>query len=206
MLDVTQRWALMKAKVTKCVAVAITGQTGKVYDPKLKMGRESLPFLADKALKFLGLPITTRFDSEEIRSSLVSKLDTYLTRVHKAALSRQQKLRIYKEALIPRLNWLLTITDLPITWGERTLEPQARKYLKIWTGLPRCADPSWLYLPRSLGGLSMPSLPTVFKKLQATRYSRLLTSSDACCRFLAQRQSDSEKGTAKKFSGAVVAQ
>ena len=47
MLDVTQRWldwALMKAKVTKCVAVAITGQTGKVYDPKLKMGRESLHF------------------------------------------------------------------------------------------------------------------------------------------------------------------
>jgi len=36
MLDVTQRcldWALMKAKVNKCAAVAITGQTGRVYDP-----------------------------------------------------------------------------------------------------------------------------------------------------------------------------
>ena len=99
MLDVTQRWldwALTKAKVIKCVAVAITGQTGKVYDPKLKMGGESLPCLADKAVKFLGLPIT-RFDSEEITSSLVSKLDSYLTKVHKAALTRQQKLCIYKE-------------------------------------------------------------------------------------------------------------
>ena len=208
MLDVTQRWlewALMKAKVNKCVAVAITGQTGRVYDPKLAMAGEPLPFLADKAVKFLGLPITTRFDSEEIKSNLMSKLERYLTRVHEAPLTRQQKLRIYKEALIPRLNWLLTIADLPLTWVERTLEPLARKYLKIWSGLPRCADPSRLYLPRSLGGLEMPSLPTVFKKLQVTRYTGLLTSRDACCRFLAQRQSDHDKGMAKKFLAAVEA-
>ena len=171
MLDVTQHWldwALMKAEVNECVAVAITGQTGRVYDPKLAMAGEPLPLLADKAVKFLGLPITTRFDSKEIKSSLMSKLDNYLTRVHKAPLSRQQKLHIYNEALIPCLNWLLTIADLPLTLVERTLEPPARKYLKMWSGLPRCADPSRLYLPRSLGGLEMPSLPTVFKKLQVT--------------------------------------
>ena len=128
MLDVAQRWldwALMKAKVNKCVAVAITGQTGRVYDPKLAMAGEPLPSLADKAVKFLGIPITTQFDSEEIKSSLMSKLDNYLTRVHKAPLTRQQKLHIYKEALIPHLNWLLTIADLPLTWVERTLEPPA---------------------------------------------------------------------------------
>ena len=71
MLDVTQRWldlALMKATVNKCVAVAITGQTGRVYDP-LTMAGEPLPFLVDKAVKFLSLPITTQFDSEEIKSS-----------------------------------------------------------------------------------------------------------------------------------------
>ncbi len=77
MLDVTQRcsdWALMKAKVNKCAAVAITGQTGMVYDPKLAMVGEPFLILADKAVKFLGLPITTPFDSEEIKSSLMSKL------------------------------------------------------------------------------------------------------------------------------------
>ena len=129
MLDVTQHWldwALMKAKVNKCAAVAIAGQTGRVYDPKLAMAGEPLPFLVDKSVKFLGLPITTRFDSEEIKSSLMSKLDSYLTRVHEAPLTRQQKLRIYKEALIPRLKWLLTIADFPLTWVEHTLEPPAR--------------------------------------------------------------------------------
>ena len=123
MLDVTQHWldwALMKAKVNECVAVAIAGQTGRVCDPKLAMAGELLPFLVDKAVKFLGLPITTRFDSEEIKASLMFKLDNYLTRVHEAPLTMQQTLHIYKEALIPRLNWLLTIADL---WVERTLEP-----------------------------------------------------------------------------------
>ena len=180
-------------------SLAITGQTGRVYDAKLAMTGEPLPFLADKAVKFLGLPITTRFDSEEIKSILMSKLDNYLTRVHEAPLTRQQKLRIYKEALIPRLNWLLTIADLPLTWVERTLEPPARKYLKMWSGLPRCADPSRLYLSRSLGGLEMPSLATAFKELQITQYTGLLTSRDTYCRFLAQRQSDHDKGTAKKL-------
>ena len=157
-----------------CIAIAITGQTGKVYDPKLKIGGNSLPFLADKAVKLLGLPITTRFDSEEIKSSLVSKLDTYLTQAHKVALTQQQKRRIYKEALIPHLNWLLTIADLPLTWVQRTIESQAGKYLKIWSGLPRCADPSQLRIPSkiTIGGLKMPSLPTVFKKLQATPYTQ----------------------------------
>ena len=75
MLDVAQRcsdWALMKAKVNKCAAVALTGQTGRVHDPKLAMAGEPLPSLADKAVKFLVLPTTTRFDSEETKSSLMS--------------------------------------------------------------------------------------------------------------------------------------
>ena len=67
-------------------SVAITGQTGRVYDAKLAMTGEPLPFLVDKAVKFLGLPITTRFDSEEIKSSLMSKLDNYLTRSMKHPL------------------------------------------------------------------------------------------------------------------------
>ena len=75
----------------------------------------------------------------------------------------------------------------------------------MWSRLPSCADPSRLYLPRSLGGLEMPSLPTVFKKLQITRHTGLLTSRDTCCRFLAQRQSDHDKGMTKKLLAAVEA-
>ena len=51
----------------------------------------------------------------------------------------------------------------------------------------------------------MPSSPTVSKKLQVTRYTGLLTSRDTYCRFLAQRQSDHDKGTAMKFLAAVEA-
>ena len=52
----------------------------------------------------------------------------------------------------------------------------------------------------------MPSLSTIFKKLQVTRCTGLLTSRDTYCRFLlAQRQSDHDKGTANKFLAAVEA-
>ena len=61
MLDVTQHWldwALMKAKVNKCVAVAITGQTGRVYDPKLAMAGEPLPLSErTKLSNFLVFPL-----------------------------------------------------------------------------------------------------------------------------------------------------
>ena len=104
MLDVTQcwlEWALMKAKVNKWVVVAITGQTGRVYGPKLAMAEEPLPFLADKAVKCLGFPITTRFDSEESKSNLMSKLERYLTRVHEAPLTRQQKFQVITARYVP---------------------------------------------------------------------------------------------------------
>ena len=75
----------------------------------------------------------------------------------------------------------------------------------MWSGLPRCADPSRLYFSRSLGGLEMPSLPTVIKKLQVTRHTGLLTSRDTCCRFLAKDRVIMTKGTAKNFLAAVEA-
>ena len=44
-----------------------------------------------------------------------------------------------------------------------------------------------------------------FKKLQVTQYTELLTSRDACCRFLAQRQRDHDNRKAKIFLASVEA-
>ena len=72
------------------------------------MAGESLPLLVDKAVKFIDLPITTQIDSEEIKTSLMSNLDNYLTQVSEAPLTKQQRiLRIYKET--HPLNTLMTL-------------------------------------------------------------------------------------------------
>ena len=72
------------------------------------MAGESLPLLVDKAVKFIDLPITTQIDSEEIKTSLMSNLDNYLTQVSEAPPTKQQRiLRIYKET--HSLNTLMTL-------------------------------------------------------------------------------------------------
>ena len=57
MLDYTDKWLKwsgMVAKVSKCQSMAIEASTGKVYDPKLKIGRGEIPFVGGNPVKFLG--------------------------------------------------------------------------------------------------------------------------------------------------------
>ena len=62
----------------------------------------------------------------------------------------------------------------------------ATLYVKRWAGLARSANPSILYLPQKLGGLNLPLISVLFKSLQVARQS-LLTSSDPCVRFMAEK-------------------
>ena len=77
-----------------------------------------------------------------------------LHRVDQTPLTRQQKLRLYRVAVCPRLNWDLTVNNVPLSWIKETMEATATRYLKRWSGLARSADPSRLYLPQSKGGLN----------------------------------------------------
>ena len=51
------QWSGMKAKMLKRHRLAIQASSGKRHDPKLQLNRESIPFIANKTLKFLGGPI-----------------------------------------------------------------------------------------------------------------------------------------------------
>ena len=57
MLDFTDKWlqwSQMKAKVSKCQALAIEGSTGRVYDPKLCVAGGEIPFVGNNPVRFLG--------------------------------------------------------------------------------------------------------------------------------------------------------
>ena len=51
--------------------------------------------------------------------------------------------------------------------------------------MPRCANPSSLYLSSSRGGLALPSITTIHKSLQATKFAALSRSQDPVVRELA---------------------
>ena len=128
-----------------------------------------------------------------------------LERVDACPVTRQQKLHLCKAGICPRLSWLLTIEDLPISWVEKQIEAVATKYLKKWAGLVKSANTALLYLPQKMGGLNIPSLTSLYKRLQVSCQSQLLTSPDPCVRHLAEKNLHHELGLSrKKFWASVI--
>ena len=95
---------------------------------------------------------------------------------------------MYRGGVCPCLTWLLTIEDLPISWVEKNLDSAAIRYMKKWAGLTRSANPTLLFLPRKMGGLNLPLISIIYKRLQVCRQSQLLTSPDPCVRLTAEKE------------------
>ena len=51
------QWSGMRAKVCKCHCMALQGSTGKLIDPQLQLAGETIPFIANNSIKFLGMRI-----------------------------------------------------------------------------------------------------------------------------------------------------
>ena len=129
-----------------------------------------------------------------------------LQAIDESLLTRKQKLLLYSGGVCPRLSWPLLIQEFPTTWMERQVDSLVTGYLKRWSGLGKSANTALLYLPRSLGGLNLPSPSTLHKRLQVSRQCQLLTSQDSCVRFLAERGLKHELSLARrKFRPAVEA-
>ena len=185
-------WSGMHANVPKCVAVAIKANTGKAYNLNLVLSGHTVPYLGDNTFKFLGAPVAIHSTSTESREHLVAKLRVMLEKIDATPITRQQKLKVFRACICPRLTWDLSITDLPISWLQNTLQPIATKYLKRWSGLARSADPNRLFLPKSNGGLDLPHLVTVYKKIHAAKAGSHMYSSDPTVRAIATKETQHE--------------
>ena len=117
----------------------------------------------ENTIKFLGGPITVPHTKSH---HFEEKLERLLKRVEEVPVTGRQKLLLYKAGVCPRLNWDLGVMQLPISWVQSTLEARATHFLKRWSGLAKSADPAHLYVPKSEGGLQLPSLTLLYKKLK----------------------------------------
>ena len=93
----------------------------------------------------------------------------------------------FHNILVPAVLSAPLTHELPTSWVEKELDSLATRFLKRWSGLTKSANTAILYLPHSQGGLNLPRLSTMYKKLQVSRHTQLLTSRDGCVRFLADR-------------------
>ena len=208
LLNMVQRWlewALLKAKVPKCRSMVIQASSGKRVCPTLSISGERIPPAEEETFKFLGMPVRIYSSNESARSSLQSTLQQMLTAIDETPLTRQQKLRLFKQGVCPRLSWPLLMEDFPITWLERELQPLATKALKKWAGLTRSSNTSILFLPAKKSGLALPSLISLYKKLQATKMVQLFTSRDQGVREAAVLRLEQEEGRQRmKFRPAAL--
>ena len=124
------------------------------------------------------MPVRVYTANADARSSLQESLQQMLTAIDETLLARQQKLRLFKHGVFPRLSWPLLMEDFPISWLERELQPLATKALKKWAGLARSSNKSILFLPVKWGGLALPFPTGLYKKLQAMKMAQLLMSRD----------------------------
>ena len=208
LLDMVQcwlEWAQLKAKVPKCRSMAIQASTGKRVSPTLSISGRVIPPAEDGAFKFLGMLVRVHSSNDDARSALRGSLLQMLTAIDKTPLTRQQKLRLFKQGVCPRLSWPLLVEDFPVTWLERVLQPLATKALKEWAGLARHSNTSILFLPAKRGGLALPSLVRQHKKLQASKMVQLITSHDPGVRKVADlRLLEERKRQRMKFRPAVL--
>ena len=179
-------WSGMKAKISKCASLGLQASTGKKIDPVLSLGNQRIPYTPD-GVKFLGLHVDVPADQATSRNTLVTRLDEMLRKVDACPLTRKQKLLVYRVGVCPSLTWLFSIEEFPISWVEKHLDPLASQSLKKWSGLARSANTVLLHLSGKDGGLNLPQLSSLHKRLQVSRQSHLLTSRDNCVRHMAEK-------------------
>ena len=105
----------MWANVPKRVRVAIKATTEKAYTRNLTLSDQPIPYLGDTTFRFLGIPVAIHSTSAETREHLITKLSSMMQKVHDTSLTCQQKLKLFKVCICPRLTSDLSISDLPVS-------------------------------------------------------------------------------------------
>ena len=85
-------------------------------------------------------PVRFYKNNRSARDSIRQHLQQMLDAIDKTPLTRQQKLRLFRFGVCPRISWPLLIEDLPISLLERELQPLATTALKKWAGLARSSS------------------------------------------------------------------
>ena len=117
-LDCTAQWlewSGMKPKVPKCCSLAVQASSGRGYDPQFSLCGQTIPFIGNSTFKFLGTPVTIHNSQGKAQEALLDKLQSLLLKVDATQLTCHQMLKLYKDAVCPRLSWDLSLTSFPIS-------------------------------------------------------------------------------------------
>ena len=102
----------MKAKVSKCQAMAIEASSGRVYDPELNVAGGYITFTGNHPVRF---PIHVPRNPSLAWQAITDKLESLLSQVDAVPITRKQKLKLFQLGVCSRLSWDLTISGFPVS-------------------------------------------------------------------------------------------
>ena len=71
--------------------------------PQLSLCGQTIPFTGTSTFRFLGAPVTIHDSQDKVKSVLLKKLQTMISKVDATLLSSHQKLRLFRDAVCPSL-------------------------------------------------------------------------------------------------------
>ena len=152
--------------------------------------------------RYLGKPINTESSEVDCRRLIEEKLRSLLEALDTDTLTASAKIWLYHHFVASKLSWSLLINGLCLTFVKK-LQAIATKSLKQWVGLPKCANPSILFVGgRDQCGLKVRNLITLWKQQQHIKLSLLESSSDERCRLIAEDLARRQSEWTRKFAPA----
>ena len=175
----------MKAKPSKCkslaqkkfdnrypnkVYAAAQTTTYSAYDPLLKISGKELEFIRDNHFKYMGRFIQADCEESKIRSHIQVTLKEWLDIIDKSIVGDNMKLWLYNIYVLSKISWWLIACYLTLSFVEH-LQCIALPYLKIWSGLPRAANPTILFSGKYADiGLKLKTIPGLWKQLVSKQH------------------------------------
>ena len=135
----------------------------RLTDPALSLDGQPISYSPD-GVKFLGLHIEVPSDQSKHKFTLKSKLHAMLSKADACPLTQRASKSSWYTELVYAHDYLGS-QEFPISWVEKSLDALASRYLKKWSGLARPANNAILYLPQTNGGLDLPLISSLHKKL-----------------------------------------
>ena len=177
MLNVTDTcltWAQMKAKPSKCQAIALCSRSSAVncvYNPNLTIG-DIHPFSQSTTCQIpWNAPMhhTIRCQPQKCFIHQDRVCDEELMMLHWVV----KLVRIYRWAMLDRLAWDLKLYYLPRSFIQRSLEAVCNRFLKKWLEMLQCANPNILYIGSNQVGLGLPSITSFNSSAIDGKWTRL---------------------------------
>ena len=89
-MDEWLTWSGMRAKPSKCQAVALkscTNADNRVYDPQLGLGSSVIPFLDNTTTTFLGMSLSPTLNNTNCQDTISAKVQGMMEKIDRALLS-----------------------------------------------------------------------------------------------------------------------